>query len=86
MDYTHNPNGNLAPGRINHETLARFYGTVPPRRTLDLGIDFSEHDFHEYTQAVEELELPENCDQSVCVEDLGEGFVAVAHKLLSINQ
>jgi len=84
MDYTHNPEGNLSPGKINHEILARSYGTIPPKRVLELNHNLSEDGLKEFTQAAVDLELPGKCSQSVCIEDLGQGIIVIAHKLLVV--
>lgn len=84
MDYTHNPEGNLSPGKVNHEILARSYGTIPSKRMLRWKYDTSEDILKQCTQATQELELLRNCDKSVCMRDLGEGCVAFAHKLLVV--
>lgn len=73
---------NLQPGAFNFDRLTEVYGTIPPNRLLAEDT-IPEHVAEKYLSVATEMAYPDHpCEDGVCVEDLGEGYQVVAHKLL----
>lgn len=85
MDYTNRPEGNLLPGKFNHEVLKRIYGTIPPRRRRDLEESkesVPDEIVDRFFEAELEMMSPEGCTDGECIKEIGEGYYVVAHMLL----
>lgn len=85
MDYTNRVEGNLLPGRYNHEILSRIYGTVPSERARELEEAVPDNIMNKYFETVKEIQSSEGCSGSSCIKDIGEGYT-VKGDLLLVNR